>query len=219
MTLQFAEFAVSAKLMPKMVDAARWAIVDGFAVILAGANSEVAVRVADGLVVDGQGVVPVYGSSQQTSPGLAALINAVAGHAYDLDDWEAAANTHPTVVLLPALLAVSYNKQVSGQQLLIAYAVGFELITRLGEAITLDHYNRGFHSTATIGSIGCTAAVAKLLELDVQTTANALSIAATQASGFTLQFGTNVKPLQAGFAARTGVEASLACQSGYHCKY
>ena len=214
MTLRFAEFAISARLTPKKVDAARWAIVDGFAVILAGASSEVAVRVADGLVVDGQGIVPVYGSSRQTSPGLAALINAVAGHAYDLDDWEAAANTHPTVVLLPALLAVSYNKHVSGQQLLIAYAVGFELIARLGEAVTLDHYNRGFHSTATIGSIGCAAAVAKLLDLDVQTTANALSIAATQASGFTLQFGTNVKPLQAGFAARTGVEAALLAKAG-----
>ena len=214
MTLRFAEFSVSAQLTPKMVDAARWAIVDGFAVILAGANSEVAVRVADGFVVDGQGVVPVYGSSQQTSPGQAALINAVAGHAYDLDDWEAAANTHPTVVLLPALLAVSYNKPVSGQQLLIAYAVGFELIARLGEAVTLDHYNRGFHSTATIGSIGSAAAVAKLLDLDVRTTANALSIAATQASGFTLQFGTNVKPLQAGFAARNGVEAALLAKAG-----
>ena len=214
MTSQFAEFAVSARLTPKMVDDARWAIVDCFAVILAGASSEVAVRVADGLVVDCQGTVPVYGSSRQTSPGLAALINAVAGHAYDLDDWEAAANTHPTVVLLPALLAVSYNKQVSGQQLLIAYAVGFELIARLGEAVTLDHYNRGFHSTATIGSIGCAAAVAKLLDFDVKTTANALSIAASQASGFTLQFGTNVKPLQAGFAARTGVEAALLAKAG-----
>ena len=214
MTSQFAEFAVSASLTPKMVDSARWAIVDGFAVILAGASSEVAVRVADGLTVDDQGIVPVYGSSRKTSRGLAALINAVAGHAYDLDDWEAAANTHPTVVLLPALLAVSYNKRVSGQQLLIAYAVGFELIARLGEAVTLDHYNRGFHSTATIGSIGSAAAVAKLLDLNVPTTANALAIAATQASGFTLQFGTNVKPLQAGFAARTGVEAALLAKAG-----
>lgn len=214
MTLQFAEFAASARLTPKMVDAARWAIVDCFAVILTGASSEVAVRVADGLDVDGQGMVPVFGSSRQTSPGLAALINAVAGHAYDLDDWEAVANTHPSVVLLPALLAVSYNRQISGQQLLIAYAVGFELIARLGEAVTLDHYNRGFHSTATIGSIGCAAAVAKLLDLDVRTTANALSIAATQASGFNLQFGTNVKPLQAGLAARTGVESAMLAKAG-----
>ncbi len=64
-----------------------------------------------------------------------------------------AADTHPTVVLLPALLAVSNNRPVSGQQLLTAYAVGFELIARLGESVTLDarlgesvtldHYNRG----------------------------------------------------------------------------
>ncbi len=130
MTLQFAEFAVSARLTSQMVDAIRWAILDCFAVILAGTSSEVVARVADGLVVDGQGIVPVYGINWQTSPSLEALINA-------------AVDTHPTVVLLPALLAVSNNRPVFGQQLLTAYAVGFELIARLGESVTLDHYNRG----------------------------------------------------------------------------
>lgn len=79
-----------------MVDAIRWAIFDCFAVILAGTNSEVVARVADGLVVDGQGIVPVYGINWQTSPSLEALINAVAGHAYELDDREAACSRHPS---------------------------------------------------------------------------------------------------------------------------
>ncbi len=212
--MRFAEFAVSAQPRPELADAARWAVVDCIGVILAGADSEVAVRTADGLFADGQGGTPIFGSDQRTSPSLAALANAVAGHSYDFDDWEGAANTHPTVVLLPALLAAAQNAPVSGQQLLTAYAVGFELIARLGEAATLDHYNRGFHTTATIGSIGAAAAVSKLLGLDVQSTANALSIATSQASGFTLQFGTNVKPLQAGFAARAGVEAALLARAG-----
>ena len=214
MTSKLAAFVSTANLDEALTDMVRYAVVDCYGVILAGAKSDVAHRVATGLTIDGQGKVPVFGTEQTTAPGHAALVNAVAGHAYDLDDWEEPANTHPTVVLLPACLAAAHGQCVSGAELLGAYAVGFEVIVRLGEALTLDHYNRGFHSTATLGSIGAAAAVSRLLNLDHQATAHALSLAATQASGYTLQFGTHAKPLQAGFAARTGVESACLAKAG-----
>jgi len=214
LTEQFAEFSVAAEISPTSFNTVRHAVADCIGCILTGADSKVALRVRAGLEINGQGTVPVYGTRQTTSPGYAALANSVAGHAYDLDDWEEPASSHPTVVLLPACLAAAQLVKVSGQQLMTAYAAGFEVIARLGEAVTLDHYNRGFHTTGTIGAIGAAAAVSRLLDLDAASTAHALSIATSQSSGYTLQFGTNSKPLQAGFAARIGLESACLARSG-----
>ncbi len=214
MTTELADFAINAKVSSSLTDVIRNAIVDCFGVIIAGARSQVSERAAKGLMAECHGKATIYGTGRTSSAPLAALLNSVAGHAFDLDDWEEPANTHPTVVLLPACLAAAHITHVCGQSLAAAYAVGFEVIARLGEALTLDHYQRGFHSTGTIGAIGAAAAVARLMKLDQVSTAYALSIAASQASGFTLQFGTNTKPLQAGFAARAGLEAACLAQAG-----
>ena len=190
------------------------AVADCFGCILAGADSEVARRVVTTLHPYGAGPVPLYGRAETLSAPYAALINAVAGHAWDLDDWEEPGNTHPTVVLLPALLAAAHIRSASGADLLAAYAVGAEIIMRLGEALTLDHYARGFHSTATLGTIGVAGAVSRLLHLSQAQTAHALALSVSQATGYTLQFGSNAKPLQAGWAARNGLEATLLAAQG-----
>ena len=213
-TVQLAEFAATAVVPSSLREIVRTAVVDCFGAIMAGATSEVAQRVANALAADETGDAMIYGTGRIASPGIAALLNSVAGHAFDLDDWEEPANTHPTVVILPACLAAAHIKRASGEDLIAAYAVGFEVIARLGELVTLDHYKRGFHSTGTIGAIGATAAVCRLLKLDVRSTTHALSIAASQSSGFSMQFGTNVKPLQAGFAARAAIESALLARVG-----
>ena len=117
-----------------------------------------------------------------TAPA-AALANGVAAHAWDLDDWEEPGNTHPTAVILPALLAAAEhdagrpgNWCARQTQMLTAYAIGTEVIMRLGEAISMSHYARGFHSTATLGAIGAAAAVARLLGLDPEKAGHALGL-------------------------------------------
>ena len=213
-TAKLAEFAATSVVCPSLTDLVRNAVVDCFGSIVAGATSEVANRVTNALAEGNKGDATIYATGRTASPGIAALLNGVAGHAFDLDDWEEPANTHPTVVILPACLAAAHIERVSGEDLVSAYAVGFEVIVRLGQFVTLDHYKRGFHSTSTIGAIGAAAAVSRLLKLDVHSTTHALSIAASQASGFCMQFGTNVKPLQAGFAARAGIESALLARAG-----
>lgn len=210
---RLATFAATAQPDAALRDLIAPAIADCFGCMLAGAESEVAQRVRHAVSAFGPGSAPVFGTGQTLSAPYAAQINAVAGHAWDLDDWEEPGNTHPTVVLLPALLAAATLRQASGAELLTAYAVGTELIMRLGEALTLDHYARGFHSTATLGAIGAAGAVARLLQLNQVQTAHALSLSVSQATGYTAQFGSNAKPLQAGWAARNGFEtAALAAQ-------
>jgi len=75
-------------------------------------------------------------------PAYAALLNAASGHAYDLDNWEEPGNTHPTIVIFPALLAVAETVPLTGAQMFAAYCLGIKVICRLGEAVTPDHFTR-----------------------------------------------------------------------------
>ncbi|MCG7519781.1 MmgE/PrpD family protein [Ruegeria sp. Ofav3-42] len=209
-----AGFATQAEFADELRSVIAPAVADCFGCILAGADSEVAVRVRAAYARMNTGSAPVFGVDETSNPPIAALMNAVAGHAWDLDDWEEPGNTHPSVVLVPALLAAVHVCATSGQEMATAYLIGTEIIMRLGEAVSLDHYARGFHSTATLGTIGAAGAVARILKLTEDQTAHALSIATSQAVGYTAQFGSNAKPLQAGFTARAGVDAALLAKNG-----
>jgi 2-methylcitrate dehydratase PrpD len=121
---------------------------------------------------------------------------------------------HPSAPLVPAALAAGECAGASGAALLDAYVVGFEIEGRLGRAMNPRHYQRGWHCTATIGTIGAAAAAARLLGLDVEQTTHAIAIAASEASGLKENFGTMVKPLHAGLAARNGVLAAQFARAG-----
>jgi 2-methylcitrate dehydratase PrpD len=63
--------------------------------------------------------------------------------------------------------------------------------------------------------LGAAAACARLLKLDVQKTAMALGIAASQPIGMREQFGTMTKPFHPGAAARAGLMSALLAQQGF----
>jgi 2-methylcitrate dehydratase PrpD len=70
------------------------------------------------------------------------------------------------------------------------------------------HYDRGFHSTGTLGAFGAAAAAGLLLGLDEDQMTVALGLAGTQAAGLKAMFGTMAKPFHAGKAAANGVLAA-----------
>jgi 2-methylcitrate dehydratase PrpD len=154
---------------------------------------------------------------------FAAFLNGLAIHADDFDDTQLAVApdrvygllTHPTAPVLPAVLALAEREGASGRDVLLAYTIGVEVATKVAEAIDPRHYNEGFHSTATAGSIGAGAGAARLLGLDVSTTAVCLSIAASSAGGLRENFGTMTKPLHAGRAAENGVVAASLARAGF----
>jgi 2-methylcitrate dehydratase PrpD len=121
---------------------------------------------------------------------------------------------HPSAPLVAALLAAGDMSGTSGARVIDAYIIGFEIEARLGRVMNPRHYQRGWHCTSTLGAIGSAAAVARLLSLDQSAVAHALAIAASEASGLKENFGTMVKPLHAGLAARDGVLAALLAQGG-----
>jgi 2-methylcitrate dehydratase PrpD len=156
----------------------------------------------------------VLGTSHRVSAQQAALVNGTAGHALDYDDVNLMITGHPSVAILPGLLALAERRNASGRDFLAAFVAGYEMACRVGALVQPDHYARGFHATATVGSIGAATACAHLMGLDAPTTARAVGIAVTQASGLRSMFGTMCKPLHAGLAARNGLNAATLAARG-----
>jgi 2-methylcitrate dehydratase PrpD len=157
----------------------------------------------------------VIGSGFKSSAPLAALANGTMAHALDYDDVNWRLSGHPTVPLLPAVLALGQEVRASGEEVLLAYAIGFEVESKIGLGVNPRHYDLGWHATSTLGTLGASAACAKLLRLDVTHTRMALGIAASTAAGLRQNFGTMTKPLHPGQAAMNGVTAAQLAQLGW----
>jgi 2-methylcitrate dehydratase PrpD len=215
---RLAEFVVKTSLEECPTEAfvrVRRAALDTLGVMLAGAAEPVAGIVRK--VVRAEGGIPlatVVGTSLKTAPGWAALANGAAGHAHDFDDTNFALLGHPSVPLLSTALAAAEAEMVSGRALVLAYIIGFEIDVALGTALNPDHYTRGWHATSSIGTLGCAAAAARIMGLDVVQTRHALAIAASHASGLKENFGSMTKPYHAGHAARNGILAAQLAREG-----
>jgi 2-methylcitrate dehydratase PrpD len=217
-TGRLAEFVVKTSLRD-CPDAAvvqvRRAALDTLGVMLAGAAEPVAASVR--AVARAEGSTPlctVFGTSQRTATTWAALANGTAGHAHDFDDTNFALMGHPSAPLLAATLASAEAEPADGAAVVLAYLIGFEVSAAIGLALNPGHYTRGWHATASIGTVGCAAAAASVLGLDPAQTRHALGIAASLASGLKENFGSMTKPFHAGHAARSGVFAAMVAREG-----
>jgi 2-methylcitrate dehydratase PrpD len=198
------------------VTQAKRALLDTIGVTLAG-HQEEAGRIITQWVQEAGGSqeAVVLGTALYTAPALAALANGTLGHALDFDDVTAHLRGHPSVPVAPAVLALGEAVGASGAEVVTAFVLGVELEAKIGKAMTSVHARRGWHPTATIGTLGAAAAAAKILDLNTVQTQIALGIAASKSAGLRQNFGTMTKPLHAGEAARHGVEAAQLAQRGF----
>ena len=203
-------------LTPQALQRARISIIDTVAVTLAGIP-EPCTQIA--LRTSGIGTAPgpclVFGTDRRTSALEATFINGVASHALDFDDFSGVFGGHQSVPLVPALLALAEERGLSGHAVLVAYVVGVEAETRLARAVHFHHYDKGWHPTATLGTIGAAAACGHLLGLDHQQLTMALAIAPSLSSGLKANFGTMTKPLHVGQCGRNGLMAVLLAEQGF----
>jgi 2-methylcitrate dehydratase PrpD len=156
----------------------------------------------------------VIGHAVRARPVDAAFINGTTGHALDFDDSNLVLGGHPSVVLYPGLLALGEARGASGRDVLDAYVIGFEVLVAFARAVNFEHYEKGWHPTATLGTFGAAAAAARLLGLDAQQAATAIALAASMASGVKANFGSMAKPLQVGEASRKGLLCALLAADG-----
>jgi 2-methylcitrate dehydratase PrpD len=195
---------------------ARQCVLDYFGVALAGAGDQLVRLLLDELAeAGGAPQASVIGRQTRLPAVAAALVNGAAGHALDYDDVNMAMPGHPSVAILPGLLALAELRRSSGREVITAFVAGYETACRIGAALQPGHYNLGFHSTGTVGAFGAAAACARLLGLDAEATAMALGIAGTQAAGLKSQFGTMCKPFHAGKAAQNGLLAARLAARGF----
>ncbi len=196
------------------LDSAHRQFVDVIAVAIPGALEPATQHVLATVAPWGEGPATAIGSDRGLAAPWAALVNGTAAHALDFDDNFDPAKAHATAVLVPAILALAEQEGASGADCLDAYIVGLQILGRTGQGVNPAHRNRGWHATATVGAIGAAAACARLLRLDAERAAYALSIATSMAGGFMSQFGTMTKPLHAGLAAKAGVIAASLARNG-----
>ena len=146
----------------------------------------------------------------RTTADHAALLNATAAHSLDFDDTSG--ESHPSAVLLPAILAAG-ELFASGQDAVTAYVAGYEIWCELVARDHDKHHAKGFHPSGIFGSIAAAAACAHLFRLDAGQAAAAMAIAASMSAGLVANFGTMTKPFQLARAAQSGV---LAAQLAAH---
>jgi 2-methylcitrate dehydratase PrpD len=187
---------------------ARHCLLDWFACTIAGAREPLADIIAEEFTSGASGKATLIARGAKATAHDAALVNGTLSHALDYDDVNQLMHGHPTVPVASAVLALGEALGRSGQDVLTAFVAGYEVQCRIGEMAGDDHYEKGFHATGTFGTFGAAAGCAKLLGLDADKTAMALGIAASQASGLKINFGTMTKPLHVGKAAMNGLMAA-----------
>jgi 2-methylcitrate dehydratase PrpD len=202
----------STEIPDAVYDAANEGVIDTLGVALAGTREPVAGILAAAVGDTGaRAEATVWGTPLATSASNAAFANGVSAHALDFDDSLPSGRGHMSACIVPTVLTFGEALGASGREVLAAYAIGIEIAGALGRALGPGHLKRGWHPTATIGTLAATAAAARLAGLDAAGVARAWGIAASQMSGLRRNFGTMTKPFHVGNAARTAVvSVSLA---------
>lgn len=223
-TAQLSEFTAGIRLdrLPKdVVDRARFLVLDLVGnIVRARHDAEStssflsAVR-AMGMAAGNSGV---FGDPARYTPAGAAFLNGALAHSLDFDDTHAAGSLHPGAPVIPAALAAGEMVGASGADVLAAIIAGYEVTCRVALALPAgEHYDRGYHPTATCGAFGAAAAAARVFGLDAEGVAGALGTVLSQAAG-SLQFLANgawTKRFQVGWAALNGLMAATLVREGF----
>src|SRR5262249_47871996 len=215
--VEFASDLRYAELSDEVRHYARRHLLDTIGVMIAGAGGEVASHAEAVLAaVRPAGRIPVPGRTRRADLIDAAFLGGTAPHGIELDDGFRHGSVHPGCVVVPAVLALGYDKRISGAALIEALVAGYEVAIAIARACHPDLRQRGFHPTGACGVFGAVTAGAKLLGLSPAQLANAIGIAASSAAGLFafVNGGADIKRLHAGHASREGLQAALLAEQG-----
>lgn len=221
-TAAFARFSARltyASLPEEAVVAARRVFLDWLGNAYAGSATHTGRIVAEVISeAGGEREATLIGFDRRSSALNAALVNGASSHVVEYDDIYRNAIYHPGAPTISAALAVAEKLHSDGKRLIAAIVAGYEVGTRIGEAVNPSHY-RYWHTTGTVGTFGAAAAAGNLLGLDEEQMTWALGNAGTQAAGLWqfLEDGQMMsKPLHPGRAASNGVLSALLAKRGFN---
>lgn len=220
-TEKLAEFVSNTKfshLSPQVVQVTKECLLDIIGGALGGTQYPDVIGITREVgCYDRQAECVVWGTDKRLSLLNAALINGTMSHATEMDDVHKVAKTHAGAVLIPAAISLGQVLHSSGQDIIRAIALGYEVSLRIGMGIgATSHRLKGWHATGTCGIFGSAVAASVLLGFDKEKIVSALGLAGTQASGlwaFT-EDGATCKKFHAGKATHGGVLAALLAAGG-----
>ena len=216
LTRNLAEFASSLefrKIPAEAVTTAKRGFIDCVGVMFAGRDEPVVRLLQETFAFPTvEEATKLFNKGKTTSPE-AALLNGTAGHALDYDD--VAIDGHPSVVLVPAILAEGERLGASGTELIAAYVAGYEVWGELASRDEDKLHPKGWHPSGVFGAVAAAAAGARLAKLDAARTAHAIAAAASMSAGLTANFGSMMKPLQVARAAQGGLIAARLAAKGF----
>jgi len=162
------------------------------------------------------GAAKIIGRRGASDALSAAWINAASANVLDFDDTVPDTIAHPTSPVAAPLLALAQTMRAapSGRDLLLALILGIELQIRIGRALSIAHYRRGWHITSTCGGLGAALACGRLIGLSAEQLVAAMGGATAQAGGLVETLGTMSKSLGVGGAARAGLLSALMAERG-----
>ena len=213
-----ADYAIreqTAKLGPDVIHHAKRAVIDWYASLLPGSHVPPATLLEQALAEDLDRGRARLGSGRRATLRAAALINGAAAHAVEFDDIWRDAVYHPGAPVIAAALATAQTHGLNGERFLRGVIVGYEVSTRIGDAVMPSHY-KYWHTTGTVGCFGAAAAAATLLGCQREQFMNAIGTVGTFAAGLQQAFRSEAmsKPMHAAHAAESGVLAALAAAKG-----
>ena len=224
MTEKFAEFCEQLKyddLSPEVIKRTKLLILDTVGIIIRArhdAESTSSLVSAIDKLEMSNGSCQVFSDKKTYSPSAAALLNGTLAHSLDFDDTHAEASLHSSAPILSAALAAAQMNKSSGQELIAACVVGYEVQIRLGLAGgSSAHYKKGFHPSATCGIFGAAAAAGYLMGLTKEQYISAFGIALSQSAG-SMQFLTDgawTKRSHVGQAAQNGLSCAIMAGEGF----
>ena len=217
-TEQLARFAIESDrsiLTADVAASAKLKFLDTIAVMIPGSrhpSGTSALRVAQRM--GGNPASTLLANGEKTSSPLAGFVNGVAAHALEYDDNTRGVG-HASVCLVPGCLAVAEETGASGHSMLEAFAIGFEITSRVAKGLRPALIDNGWHPIGIVGGQGVAVAASRLLGLDVLQTRMAIGIMASSGGGVRKNVGTMGKAFHVGHGVRAGIFAALLAQDGF----
>jgi len=156
----------------------------------------------------------ILGSLLETTPEMAAFVNSAMVRCLDMSDsYVMQAVSHPADAF-PAILAVGQAEQSTGQDLLLAMAIIYEVQCRFVQVVPYNH--RGWDQTPVV-ALGAALGCGRLLGLDEQRMRHAIGLAVVPNIALN-QTRTGTLSMWKGMAgpqgARAGVVAAYLAREG-----
>jgi len=144
----------------------------------------------------------------------AAMINSMAAHALDFDDYNTELKGQSSAVIVPVVLALGEKYQIPMTDLMKAVYIGLSVDSVIGRVMFNHSYNKGWSSTSTLGIFGATAAAGLIMGLSDEELCSALGIAADESGGVKINYGTYAKDLCVGHTAYKAIYAAEMAKAG-----